>query len=153
MLENEVLPLLGSFSAVLNANKANVALLEGASNNGLIGLSSNMAVDSVYFDRKFTANGKDAASTIALPFGIATNNIKGALEILEFSRVANNTLYMKVVYCSTDNDAGYCPAKNGKDNGSLEAYKPYLVRLNSGASTLEFSGATTLVKTPGKDRV
>lgn len=150
MLENEVLPLLGSFSAVLNANKANVALLEGASNNGLIGLSSNMAVDSVYLDRKFTANGKDAASTIALPFGIATNNIKGALEILEFSRVANNTLYMKVVYCSTDNDAGYCPAKNGKDNGSLEAYKPYLVRLNSGASTLEFSGATTLVKTPAK---
>lgn len=153
-IKQEVLPLLTSFSAVLAADKANVALIEGdpkpENTYDLYGLSSSIAVDSVYFDRKFTANGKDAASTIALPFGIATNNIKGALEILEFSRVANNTLYMKVVYCSTDNDAGYCPAKNGKDNGSLEAYKPYLVRLNSGASTLEFSGATTLVKTPAK---
>lgn len=150
LLDASTKALVGSILDLLNANKANVALLEGASNNGLIGLSSNMAVDSVYFDRKFTANGKDAASTIALPFGIATDNIKGAYEILKFSRVANNTLYMKAVYCSADNENTYCPAKNGKDNGSLEAYKPYLVRLNSGASTLEFSGATTLVKTPAK---
>lgn len=142
---------LDKIKAAINAGYESLALLHGnGENDKLTSIPADIDVDYVYLDRTFTANGKEAASTIALPFGIATDNIEGALEILEFSRVANNTLYMKVVYCSTDNDAGYCPAKNGKDNGSLEAYKPYLVRLNSGASTLEFSGATTLVKTPAK---
>lgn len=147
MLENEVLPLLGSFSAVLNANKANVALLEGASNNGLIGLSSNMAVDSVYFDRKFTANGKDAASTIALPFDISSDAIDGASEILQFTRIGKDAenkdaVFMKKVYCAQSGEK--CPAKNG----TLKAYKPYIVQLKSGVTSLQFNGPVTLKATP-----
>ena len=148
MVRNEVLPLLTSFSAVLAADKANVALIEGdpkpENTYDLYGLSSSIAVDSVYFNRTFV-KGTNNASTIALPFGIATDNIKGAYEILKFSRVADNTLYMKAAYCSNDNKNTYCPAKNEE----LKAYKPYLVRLDK-ATTLEFSGATTLVKTPAK---
>ncbi len=142
---------INKIKEAIDAGYESVALLHGnGENDKLTSIPADIDVDYVYLDRKFTANGKEAASTIALPFGIATDNIEGALEILKFSRVANNTLYMKAVYCSADNENTYCPAKNGKDNGSLEAYKPYLVRLNSGASTLEFSGATTLVKTPAK---
>lgn len=144
----EVQPLLDRFSAVLAADKANVAWIEGdpkpEKTYDLYGLSSSIAVDSVYFNRTFV-KGTNNASTIALPFGIATDNIKGAYEILKFSRVANNTLYMKAAYCSNENNADYCPAENEE----LEAYKPYLVRLKD-ATTLEFSGKTTLVATPAK---
>ena len=144
----EVQPLLGNVSALLARGLSNIALLEGdpkpENTYDLYGLSSSIAVDSVYFNRTFV-NGTNNASTIALPFGIATDNIKGAYEILKFSRVADNTLYMKAAYCSNDNKNTYCPAKNEE----LKAYKPYLVRLDK-ATTLEFSGATTLVKTPAK---
>lgn len=139
---------LDKIKDVVKAGIESVALIDGISEKELEPISSNIDVAYVYLDRTFAAGDGDKASTIALPFGIATDNIFGALEILKFSRVANNTLYMNVVYCSTDNKADYCPAKNGKSNGSLEAYKPYLIRLKSGASALEFSGPATLAETP-----
>ena len=144
ILDASTKALVQSVLAILTANKANVALFDGSSEYGLTTIPTNIAVDSVYFNRTFV-KGTNNASTIALPFGIATDNIKGAYEILKFSRVADNTLYMKAAYCSNDNKNTYCPAKNEE----LEAYKPYLVRLDK-ATTLEFSGATTLVKTPAK---
>jgi len=150
-IKQEVLPLLTSFSAVLAADKANVALIEGdpkpENTYDLYGLSSSIAVDSVYFDRKFTANGKDAASTIALPFDISSDAIDGASEILQFTRIGKDAenkdaVFMKKVYCAQSGEK--CPAKNG----TLKAYKPYIVQLKSGVTSLQFNGPVTLKATP-----
>ena len=145
---NEVKPLLGSISAVLARDFSKVALIEGASDNGLVGLTQGIVVDSVYFDREFSSVA-NARSTLALPFGIATDNIAGASEIWQFTRVGkdpNNSSYdavfMKKVYCATKAEDGSdkCPATNG----TLEAYKPYIVVMKEGVTSLKFNGAVTL---------
>lgn len=142
---NKVKPLLGSISAVLARDFSKVALIEGASDNGLVGLTQGIVVDSVYFDRKFS-NVANARSTLALPFSIASDNIAGASEIWQFTRVGkyegNDAVYMKKVYCATKAEDGSdkCP----ETNGTLEAYKPYIVVMKSGVTSLKFNGPVTL---------
>ena len=121
-------PYLQTFVNILDKNKANVALLEGTSENALFGLSSSIRVDSVYFDRKFTVSGENARSTIMLPFSIRKADITNLLNVYEFDRVENNAMHITKVA----NDA------------SLVAYTPYMIELAEGATTLEFNGGVTL---------
>ena len=115
-----------------------VALLNGKSESSLYGLSSNIPVDYVYLDRTFAVNEDgNAMSTITLPFNISTDYIDGAWEILQFTRIGkdgnnNDAVFMKKVYCAQSGDK--CPATNG----TLKAYKPYIVQLKSGVTSLEF---------------
>ena len=139
MYTNEVRPLLVSFSIILSKNFSKVALIEGASDNGLVGLTQDIVVDSVYFDREFSSVA-NARSTLALPFSIASDNIAGASEIWQFTRVGEDpknpgydAVFMKKVFC-LDPDGDYCP----ETNGTLEAYKPYIVVMKSGVTSLEF---------------
>lgn len=140
-------PYLQTFVNILNKNKANVALLDGASTNGLTGLTFNIPADSVYFDRTFsTKESGTVTSTIMLPFKIATDNIVGAFEIFAFNRVEENKMFIKAVYCSDDNKSSYCPKARKEENGTLTAYNAYIVRLKS--DKLGFNGGVTLVETP-----
>lgn len=157
---NEVKPLLGSISAVLARDFSKVALIEGASDNGLVGLTQGILVDSVYLNREFTTNDEgDARSTIAFPFDISSDNIDGAWEILQFTRIGKDAenkdaVFMKKVYCYEGTDGDKCPAMNG----TLKAYKPYIVQLLSAewtddgepATSLTFNGPVTLKATPTK---
>ncbi len=114
----------------------------------LNGLTQDIEVGYVYLDRTFTTNDavENARSTIAFPFDIATDNIQGASEILQFTRIGkdangNDAVFMKKVYCAQSGDK--CPATNG----TLKAYKPYIVQLKSGVTSLQFNGPVTLKAT------
>ena len=124
----------------------------------LNGLTQDIEVGYVYLDRTFTTNDavENARSTIAFPFDIATDNILGASEILQFTRIGkdakgNDAVFMKKVYCFEGPDGDKCPAKNG----TLKAYKPYIVQLlgeewtddGKPATSLTISGGVTLKAT------
>ena len=137
--------------AAMNAGYKSLALLHGnGENDKLTSIPADINVDYVYLDRTFTTNDavENARSTIAFPFDIATDNIQGASEILQFTRIGkddknNDVVFMKKVYCA--NPTGdKCPATNG----TLKAYKPYIVQLKSGVTSLEFDGPVTLKATP-----
>ena len=141
----------------------NINMIPDKVNNGLLlrgqykaddkvyplnGLTQDIEVGYVYLDRTFTTNDavENARSTIAFPFDIATDNILGASEILQFTRIGkdakgNDAVFMKKVYCAQSGDK--CPATNG----TLEAYKPYIVQLKSGVTSLEFDGPVMLKAT------
>ena len=118
-------PYLQTFVNILDNNKANVALFEGSSTNGLTGLSSNIAIDSVYFNRTFTVNGSGLYSTLTLPFSISKASITNVSNVYEFKNIEGN----KARFTSTD---------------MLDAYTPYLIELVDGATGIEFSNGVTL---------
>jgi len=139
------------------AEAKNGLLLRGADENAMMSVPADIPVDYVYLDRTFTTNADgDARSTIAFPFDIATDNIQGASEILQFTRIGddgngNNAVFMKKVYCYKRTDGDKCPATNG----TLEAYKPYVIQLQEGVTSLEFvnskekkAASVTLKATP-----
>lgn len=145
---NKVKPLLGSISAVLARDFSKVALIEGASDNGLVGLTQGIVVDSVYLDRNFS-KVTNASATMAFPFDISSDAIDGASEILQFTRIGKDAenkdaVFMKKVYCAQPGEK--CPATNG----TLKAYKPYIVQLKSGVTSLQFNGPVTLKATPSE---
>ncbi|MBR6448650.1 MAG: hypothetical protein IKS96_01680 [Fibrobacter sp.] len=118
-------------------------------NKNVMPVLADVDVDYVYLDRKFPIKESDnVTSTIMLPFKIATDNIAGAFEIFAFSRVADNKMFIKAVYCSDDNKSSYCPKVRKEENGTLTAYNAYIARLKVGSDKLEFNGGVTLVKTP-----
>jgi hypothetical protein len=127
------------------AEAKNGLLLRGADENAMMSVPADIPVDYVYLDREFSAVA-NARSTIAFPFDIATDNIQGASEILQFTRIGkdgnnNDAVFMKKVYCAQAGDK--CPATNGM----LKAYKPYIVVMKSGVTSLEFDGGVTLKAT------
>lgn len=123
-------------------------LIRGEDENTLMSVPADIPVDYVYLDREFTANDNgDARSTIAFPFDISSDAIDGASEILQFTRIGKDAenkdaVFMKKVYCAQSGEK--CPAKNG----TLKAYKPYIVQLKSGVTSLQFNGPVTLKATP-----
>lgn len=144
LLDASTKALVQSVLAILTANKANVALFDGSSEYGLTTIPTDIGIDSVYFDREFSSVA-NARSTLALPFSIASDNIAGASEIWQFTRVGEDpknpgydAVFMKKVYCAAAGEK--CP----ETNGTLEAYKPYIVVMKDGVTSLKFNGAVTL---------
>lgn len=135
----------------VNAGYEKVAILEGSSKWEL-NIPADIDVNYAYLNRTFP-DVEDARSTIALPFSFATDHIYNAWEIWQFTRVGEDpknpgydAVFMKKVFC-VDPEGDYCPAKNG----TLEAYKPYIIQLEEGATSLEFDGDVKLEKTPTKE--
>ena len=130
----------------VNAGYEKVAILEGSSKWEL-NIPADIDVDYVYLDRTFSSVD-EARSTIALPFSFATDYIYNAWEIWQFTRVGEDpknpgydAVFMKKVFC-LDPDGDYCP----ETNGTLEAYKPYIIQLDAGATSLEFDSDEKKVK-------
>ncbi len=123
-------------------------LIQGDGDDDMMPVPADIDVGYVYLNRTFSSVA-NARSTLALPFSIATDKIAGASEIWQFTRVGtyegNDAVYMKKVYCAAAGEK--CPATNG----TLEAYKPYIIQLEEGATSLEFDGDVKLEKTPTKD--
>lgn len=136
---------LDKIKAAINAGYESLALLHGnGENDKLTSIPADIDVGYVYLNRTFSSVA-NARSTIALPFSIATDKIAGASEIWQFTRVGkdpNNSsydaVYMKKVYCAAAGEK--CP----ETNGTLEAYKPYIVVMKSGVTSLKFNGPVTL---------
>ena len=107
------------------AGYKSVALLHGKSEYGLTTIPSNIDVDYVYLDRKFTANGSELYSTLTLPFSISKAKITNVTNVYAFKNVEGN----KAHFTSAD---------------KLDAYTPYLIELVDGATGIEFSNGVTL---------
>ena len=131
-------------------------LIQGDGDKDMMSVPADIDVGYVYLNRTFSSVA-NARSTIALPFSIATDKIAGASEIWQFTRVGkyegNDAVYMKKVYCAAAGEK--CP----ETNGTLEAYKPYIVVMKSGVTSLEFQEVkedktvpvpVTLAKTPSE---
>ena len=132
-------------------------LIQGDGDDDMMPVPADIDVGYVYLNRTFSSVA-NARSTLALPFSIASDNIAGASEIWQFTRVGkdpNNSsydaVYMKKVYCAAAGEK--CP----ETNGTLDAYKPYIVVMKSGVTSLEFKDPekgkavpVTLAKTPSE---
>lgn len=145
---------IGKIQMALANGYESVAILHGnGENDKLTSIPADIDVDYVYLDRTFSSVD-EARSTIALPFSFATDYIYNAWEIWQFTRVGEDpknpgydAVFMKKVFC-LDPDGDYCP----ETNGTLEAYKPYIIQLDAGATSLEFDGdvKVKLTKTPSE---
>ena len=107
------------------AGYKSVALLHGKSEYGLTTIPSNIDVDYVYLDRKFTVNGSGLYSTLTLPFSISKASIANVSNVYAFKNVEGNKAHFTSV-------------------NTLEAYTPYLIELVDGATGIEFSEGVTL---------
>jgi hypothetical protein len=117
-------------------------LIQGDGDKDMMPVPADIDVGYVYLNRTFSSVA-NARSTIALPFSIATDKIAGASEIWQFTRVGKDAenkeaVFMKKVYCAAAGEK--CP----ETNGTLEAYKPYIVVMKSGVTSLKFNGPVTL---------
>lgn len=101
-------------------------------------------VDAVIFNREFSNAGR---STLALPFDFAVNNVDGISRVMEFDGVDMNSalVYVKYVWCADGAVDKNCPIQN---DGKFDAYKPYIIEIADGKSSLAFHGETTFKKTP-----
>lgn len=124
-------PILQSILSILNNGKGSMALLDGASTNGLTGLTFNIPADSVYFDRKFTVSGSELYSTLTLPFSISKAKIKNVSNVYAFKNIEGN----KAHFTSAD---------------MLDAYTPYLIELVDKATGIEFLEGVTLQSSKDK---
>lgn len=118
-------PILQSILSILTNGKGSMAWLEGASTNGLTGLTFNIPADSVYFNREFAVSGSGLYSTLTLPFSISKAKIKNVSNVYEFKNIEGN----KARFTSAD---------------KLDAYTPYLIELVDKATGIEFLEGVTL---------
>lgn len=132
MLSAMATGMFGVNIAKIPDNIKNVLLIQGdaveekvALNNAFKGVPFAVDVDTVYFDRKFTANGSGLYSTLTLPFSISKANITNVSNVYEFKNVEGN----KAHFTSAD---------------KLDAYTPYLIELVDKATGIEFSNGVTL---------
>ena len=130
-LEASTLALVGSVVAILEAGKANVALIDGSSQYGLMPIPTDIGIDSVYFDRKFTVSGSELYSTLTLPFSISKAKIKNVSNVYAFKNIEGN----KAHFTSAD---------------MLDAYTPYLIELVDKATGIEFLEGVTLQSSKDK---
>jgi len=99
-----------------------------------VNIPSPIVVDTVVFDRTFSASGY---STITLPFSINRNAIEGVSKVLTFSGIGRDISGKKQVEMT---EIG--------ENGELNAYTPYMVELESEGG-LVFHGGTVIQPTEG----
>ncbi len=99
-----------------------------------VNIPSPIVVDTVVFDRTFSASGY---STITLPFSINRNAIEGVSKMLAFSGIGRDISGKKQVEMT---EIG--------ENGELNAYTPYMVELESEGG-LVFHGGTVIQPTEG----
>ena len=94
-----------------------------------VNIPSPIVVDTVVFDRTFSASGY---STITLPFSINRNAIEGVSSVLAFSGIGLDSSGKKQVEMI-------------EVNGELSAYTPYMVELES-EGNLVFHGNTMVIQ-------
>jgi hypothetical protein len=97
-----------------------------------VNIPSPIVVDTVVFDRTFSASGY---STITLPFSISVSAIEGVSKVLAFSGIGLDSSGKKQV-------------EMVEVSGDLSAYTPYMVELESEGG-LVFHGGTVIQPTEG----
>lgn len=109
-----------------------------------VNLDREIPVDMVYFNRVFTKSvtEESAFSTLTLPFDLNTNYALGLKRVLKFNGIREREVDgVKKSYVSMK------PFwSKGDDAKTIEAYKPYLVEMETEAMTI--ASPVTLKKAP-----
>lgn len=120
------------FGAVTIAADRSSATIDGNyTGTDVVDIPSNITVDTVIFDRAFASG---FASTVVLPFSISTDKVEGA-----------NFYDITVVKKENGRWSSVGTHRLGKTEvETIEANKPYLVKLQDGKEKLIFHGEVTL---------
>ena len=122
-------------------------------------IDNAIEVNDIVFDRKFAAiDGENRYSTIMLPFSIEGSRLTGVKRVYKFSGVASCTDENGILTKCVEMYYQWCPPNEcvnsvtGQnlvfDGKGIDAYTPYLIQLEDGATSIGFNGAVTLEKTP-----
>jgi hypothetical protein len=132
---------------VETAGSKTVAFINGNYNGeDALSLTEDVSVDNVIFKRTFPAiNGENNYSTIMFPFEISANEVDNVKQVVSFLGIGidgTNHKYVAVerVWCNEQSNT-----KCNYDTAKLEAYKPYLIQLESGKTSISINNTNPLV--------
>ena len=124
-----------------------VAFINGNYNGeDALSLTEDVSVDNVIFKRTFPAiDGENNYSTIMFPFEISANKVGNVKQVVSFLGIGidgTNHKYVAVerVWCNEQSNT-----KCNYGTAKLEAYKPYLIQLESGKTSISINNTDPLV--------
>ena len=123
------------------------AVVDGDYNgDAALSITKDKSVDKVIFDRTFPAiDDENNYSTIMFPFEIMAKEVSNVKQVVSFLGIdvdESNNKYVAVerVWCN-DDSKDECNYSTGK----FEAYKPYLIQLESGETSISFGNTKPIV--------
>ena len=129
------------------AGSKTVAFINGNYNGeDALSLTEDVSVDNVIFKRTFPAiDGENNYSTIMFPFEISANKVGNVKQVVSFLGIGvdgSNHKYVAVerVWCNEQSNT-----KCNYGTAKLEAYKPYLIQLESGKTSVSINNTDPLV--------
>ena len=132
---------------VETAGSKTVAFINGNYNGeDALSLTEDVSVDNVIFKRTFPAiDGENNYSTIMFPFEISANKVGNVKQVVSFLGIGidgTNHKYVAVerVWCNEQSNT-----KCNYGTAKLEAYKPYLIQLESGKTSISINNTNPLV--------
>lgn len=132
---------------VENAGSKTVAFINGNYNGeDALSLTEDVSVDNVIFKRTFPAiDGENNYSTIMFPFEISANKVGNVKQVVSFLGIGidgTNHKYVAVerVWCNEHSNT-----KCNYGTAKLEAYKPYLIQLESGKTSISINNTDPLI--------
>lgn len=132
---------------VETAGSKTVAFINGNYNGeDALSLTEDVSVDNVIFKRTFPAiDGENNYSTIMFPFEISANKVGNVKQVVSFLGIdvdEQNRKYVAVerVWCNEQSNT-----KCNYGTAKLEAYKPYLIQLESGKTSISINNTDPLV--------
>ena len=132
---------------VETAGSKTVAFINGNYNGeDALSLTEDVSVDNVIFKRTFPAiDGENNYSTIMFPFEISANKVGNVKQVVSFLGIgidSTNHKYVAVerVWCNEHSNT-----KCNYGTAKLEAYKPYLIQLESGKTSISINNTNPLV--------
>ena len=132
---------------VETAGSKTVAFIDGNYNGeDALSLTEDVSVDNVIFKRTFPAiDGENNYSTIMFPFEISANKVGNVKQVVSFLGIGidgTNHKYVAVerVWCNEQSNT-----KCNYGTAKLEAYKPYLIQLESGKTSISINNTDPLV--------
>ena len=132
---------------VETAGSKTVAFINGNYNGeDALSLTEDVSVDNVIFKRTFPAiDGENNYSTIMFPFEISANKVGNVKQVVSFLGIGidgTNHKYVAVerVWCNEQSNT-----KCNYGTAKLEAYKPYLIQLESGKTSISINNTDPIV--------
>ena len=132
---------------VETAGSKTVAFINGNYNGeDALSLTEDASVDNVIFKRTFPAiDGENNYSTIMFPFEISANKVGNVKQVVSFLGIgidSTNHKYVAVerVWCNEQSNT-----KCNYGTAKLEAYKPFLIQLESGKTSISINNTNPLV--------
>lgn len=132
---------------IVTPGSKTIGIIDGNYNGeDALSLTEDVSVDNVIFKRTFPAiDGENNYSTIMFPFEISANKVGNVKQVVSFLGIGidgTNHKYVAVerVWCNEQSNT-----KCNYGTAKLEAYKPYLIQLESGKTSISINNTDPLV--------